>query len=381
MVEMNEGLTLRAIRTFMQEQDVPIVGITFPERDQALDVLLMKHKETGNYIYFGDSEIGQRQDYEAVLPFCKTIIVIGVPYNSLESASISEGPLGDGTVSNMAWEYDYHTVVKEKLALLEAFIRMELPKIGMSIQVDTGPLVDRHIAYRAGLGSYAKNQGLMHERYGTEFYIGYLLLDQVLMAHERVSPQPLKAACCENCQLCIRACPSGALSEENGFLGPRCISYLTQKKHWLSWEEREWMKDAVYGCDRCQIACPRNRHKPDIPSAYKRISSNRLDLKVLIGLSNKQLLKRYQTTGFVWRGPNVLKRNAIIALGNKGDATDVAFLEPLLTHASDYLVPYILWALWKCGDADIFERCQKTLNNSEDAIIKKECREILQLIK
>lgn len=377
---MSNQLTRERIIEFLKLNEVPIVGFTQPTRDAALTKLIAEHQSKGQYIFFGDTAIEQRQNFEAVFPLCKTIIVIGIPYRSSNNATDSDVPVGDGLVSNMAWEYDYHRVVNEKLELLISFLETLSPAIECIAQVDTGPLIDRHIAYQAGLGSYAKNQGLMHAKYGTEFYIGYLLCNVSFDQEDgKGELLPLTSSRCEHCELCVKACPAKALSSNYEFFGQRCISYLTQKKDHLNWEERRLIGHYVYGCDMCQLVCPHNNQK--IPSAYERASLNRLDLKTLIDMSNKQLMRTYKHMGFAWRGAKVLKRNAIIALGNKGNYEEGLFLEPLLENTSAYLIPYILWALYQCGNENIKAHCEEILKKNDDKIIKNECESILQLIK
>jgi epoxyqueuosine reductase len=381
MMDMSKRLTQALISKFLESHNVPLVGFTKPRRDKTLEALIENHKKCGQYIYFGDVTIEQRQNFEAVFPVCKEIIVIGVPYNSRNNQAIIEGEPGDGFISNMAWEYDYHHVIREKLKLLDTYIKDHNPNIETLIQVDTGPLIDRHIAYQSGLGSYAKNQGLMNEAYGTEFYIGYLLVNQYISLDvEQESPSlPLITSRCEGCNLCVKACPASALMSNYDFLGQRCISYLTQKKGYLTWEERHLMGTYIYGCDMCQLVCPYNNN--EIPLAYRRRSLNRIGLKKILEMSNKQMVKTYKHTGFIWRGAKVLKRNAIIGIGNKGQTEDVVFLEALLESSTAYFVPYLLWALYRCGDDKIIERCEVFSKKFNDEIIKNECQMILQLIK
>lgn len=377
---MSNQLTRERIIDFLKSNEIAIVGFTRPTRDETLTKLIEAHKSKGQYIFFGDIAIEQRQNFEAVFPLCKTIIVIGIPYRSSNKATDSDVPVGDGLVSNMAWEYDYHRLVNEKLDLLVAFLKTLDPDIECIAQVDTGPLIDRHIAYQAGLGSYAKNQGLMHAKYGTEFYIGYLLCNFSFDREEGKDERlPLTSSRCEHCELCVKACPAKALSSNYEFFGQRCISYLTQKKDHLNWEERRLIGLYVYGCDMCQLVCPHNNNK--IPSAYERASLNRLDLKTLIDMSNKEVVRTYKHTGFAWRGAKVLKRNAIIALGNKGNAEDAIFLEHFLERCSAYLAPYVLWSLYQCGHKNIKRHCEEILKKFEDEIIENECETILQLIK
>lgn len=380
---MTNKMTVERIGRFLFENDVPLVGFAKPQMDRAIEELIVKHKQKSQYIYFGDIAIEQRQNFEAVFPVCKEIIVIGIPYTSVNKHMQFEGVALDGFISNMAWEYDYHVIVKEKLTLLKEFLLSADKTIQTMIQVDTGPLIDRHIAYQAGLGSYGKNQNLMNERFGTEFYIGYLMVDRSFSEGKDVSKTnlPLRALVCSGCDVCVKACPAGVLSDDFEFDGQRCISYLTQKKDHLSWFERGLIGNSVYGCDICQKSCPKNCTKELIPMAYERQTLNRVSLENLLNTSNKQLMRQYRQTGFAWRGAKVLKRNALIAIGNSKSHKYLSFLETLLAETSDYLRPYVLWALYQCGDRDIINRCQACQKKYSDLTTKEECQMILQIVK
>jgi len=380
---MNKNHKLELLEQYMFEINVPIVGVVKPFHDEELVSTLKEHHRNNQYIFFGETTIEQRQNVEAVFPVCKEIIVIGIPYNTDEKLQLDGQEALDGFISNMAWAYDYHQVVKEKLSLLETYIQNIDPEVVSLKQVDTGPLIDRHIAHRAGIGAYGKNQCLMNAYYGTEFYIGYLMLDREIIGVETtvVSNNTLRALRCETCYACVRNCPANALTDAFEFMGQRCISYLTQKKEHLTWEERELIGMSVYGCDHCQLICPANRTKQEIPEVYKRKSLNRIDLMEFLSTSNKQLMRRYRETGFAWRGAKILKRNAIIALGNKKDKKSVLFLMDLLKNDNDYHTPYILWALYHCRSEKIAIICREILENTMDETIKRECESILHIVK
>lgn len=377
---MNPVITIEKIISYLNSLNVPIVGFTEPFEDVELAKTLQRHEDQGHYIYFGETTLEQRQNIEAVFPVCKSIIVIGIPYNSRKDNLLSDEDEKKGFVSNMAWEYDYHKVVKAKLERLQVFLRDLDNTVETKIQVDIGPLIDRHIALKSGIGAYGKNQCLMHKQYGTEFYIGYLLINKELAIDE---PRELimRDKRCESCSNCVKSCPGNVLTDEFDFYGQGCISYLTQKKEYLSWDERILIGNSIYGCDICQLVCPENRKKVVIPKEYERQTLNRIDPKALLLKSNKQLMRDYKETGFSWRGAKVLKRNAVIVIANQRKYDDCEFLEKLLEEANSYLVPYILWALYRSGSPNIVTICEKFFSETEDEIIKNECYAILVILK
>lgn len=380
MKSMNNQLLLSDLEAYLATCDVPIVGVTEPFYDASIAEALKEHVKKDSYIFFGDITLEQRQDTEAVFPHCKQIIVIGIPYdskNDCEDETISQA----GYISNMAWGYDYHHVVYEKLKLLKDYLEGYYPDLNALAQVDTGPLIDRHIAYRAGLGSYGKNQNLMHDIYGTEFYIGYLLIDKEIILDDSGHRLPLRAEMCENCSICVKACPAKVLGDDFSFKGSQCISYLTQKKENLSLDEMNLIGKNVYGCDICQLVCPKNRGKKDIPMAYKRDSLNAVELEAFIASSNKSLMRTYKESGFAWRGAKVLKRNALIAMGHYENKNNILFLKNMLKQKNDYLMPAILWGLYRSKVEDIQTICEDLLRNTEDEGIISVCQGILLLLK
>lgn len=377
---MNNQLLLSDLEAYLATFDVPIVGVTEPFYDASIAETLKEHVKKDNYVFFGDVTLEQRQDTEAVFPHCKQIIVIGIPYdskNDCKDETISQA----GYISNMAWEFDYHHVVYEKLKLLKDYLEGYYSDLNALAQVDTGPLIDRHIAYRAGLGSYGKNQNLMHDIYGTEFYIGYLLIDKEIILDNSSHRLPLRAEMCENCSICVKACPAKVLGDDFSFKGSQCISYLTQKKENLSIDEMNLIGKNVYGCDICQLVCPINRGKKDIPMAYKRDSLNAVELETFIASSNKSLMRTYKESGFAWRGAKVLKRNALIAMGHYENKNNILFLKNLLKQKNDYLIPAILWGLYRSKAEDIQTICKDLLRNTEDKGIISACQSILLLLK
>lgn len=326
---MNNQLLLSDLEAYLATCNVPIVGVTEPFYDVSIAQELEEHVKMNSYVFFGDVTLEQRQNIEAVFPHCKQIIVIGIPYDSKNNhrdETISQA----GYISNMAWGYDYHHVVYDKLNQLKDYLQSYYSDLNALAQVDTGPLIDRHIAYRAGLGSYGKNQNLMNDIYGTEFYIGYLLIDEELIMDDSNVTLPLRAQTCKNCSACVKACPANVLGDDFSFKGNKCISYLTQKKENLSMDEMNLIGKNIYGCDICQLVCPKNRRKKEINLVYKRDSLNAVELETFIASSNKALMRTYKESGFAWRGAKILKRNALIAMGHYENKNNILFLKNIL---------------------------------------------------
>lgn len=245
---------------------------------------------------FSESDYRKRIDPFLIMPSAKSVIVFVVSYKSELS----------GNISSYAYGRDYHAVTRE---IADAAIKI-LEKNGYCGKSfsDTGDLCDRHLAYLAGLGFLGKNHMLIHPKFGSFIFIGYILTDCPLK-----EDSPLSGSCI-NCGKCIDACPSGALSD-NDF--SKCLSHLTQKKGELSETEKKLIKNSelIWGCDICQKVCPYNKNAPN---AANPAFCNDLITELDIGeMSNREFLRRFKDRAFSWRGKNVIKRN--IDIKNEND--------------------------------------------------------------
>lgn len=230
----------------------------------------------------------KRIDPFLLMPSAKSVIVFVVSYKSELSGNISKYTYGK----------DYHTVMKE-IADSAIKILESNGYIGKAFS-DTGDLCDRHLAYLAGLGFLGKNHMLIHPKFGSFIFIGYILTDCPLEADK-----PLEKSCI-NCGECIRQCPSGTLLSGDF---SKCISHITQKKGELSEDEQALIKKGklIWGCDICQNVCPHNKNAP---YATNPAFCDDLITELNIGeISNREFLRKYRDRAFSWRGKNVIVRN------------------------------------------------------------------------
>jgi epoxyqueuosine reductase len=189
----------------------------------------------------------KRRDSRLPKPGTTHAIVVGLDYGGREPS---------GPVARYARGDDYHDVMEQRLRELHVRLEREAGReIGGKPYVDTGPLLERDLARRAGLGWFGKNTNLINPGRGSFFFIGALVLDL-----ELATDAPFEADRCGTCTRCLEACPTDA------FVGPRqldatkCISYLTiELKDEIPMELRAGIGDRVYGCDVCQEVCPWNQ--------------------------------------------------------------------------------------------------------------------------
>ena len=251
---------------------------------------------------FAESDIEKRINPELSLENARSIIAVAVSY-SREFENIDDGILR-GRISAAAVGRDYHKEVMEILEKLAGELKKEY-NFNYKAYTDTGPLSDRAVAMRSGLGNAGKNGCVVTKNGGSAVFIGYIITDLELEVKET------KNDVCTGCGVCVKACPTGALGD--GYDMTKCISYISQLKRELTGDEMRLMGNSIYGCDRCQMACPLN-----VPT--ERWTGSAEDyapsLEKLLSYSNREFKEVYGDTAIFWRGNAVIKRNAIVCAAN-----------------------------------------------------------------
>lgn len=246
-----------------------------------------------------------------VLNDCRSIVVVGVGYGRRYVGETDERLRGIQSV--LCATLDYHGRVRSILEGLMASLRQMAPGLACAMQVDTGPLAERELARRAGVGFYGRSHQLISQKFGTYFNIGLLLLNVEL---EPDIPQVLDYSRCGSCRACIDSCPGEALRPNAPLDWERCASYLTQKKGELAPEEAVIVGRHIYGCDTCQEVCPYNRRPYRTFPEFEDIEKVRPDLHALLAMDKRAFQERYHDNVAAWRGRTVIQRNAKIALSN-----------------------------------------------------------------
>lgn len=327
------------IKKTAKDLNIDIIGFT-DNKKLNLQEYLEKKRLLGEFTEFEEKNILKRIDPKLTMERVRSIIVIGISYNT---GFMPENIYNlNGQLSMSSWGIDYHRVLKEKIEKLIEKIK-EKKDFSYKVFVDTGPLVDRELAKKSNIGYYGKNCSIINKKYGSFIFLGYILTDMDLK-----KDKPNEEDCGE-CDLCLRACPTGALEGAYNLNPKKCISYLTQTKENIAIELREKMGTSIYGCDICQRVCPKNKevelsfHKEFIP----KNTGGLIDLEKLLFISNKNFKKEFGTMAASWRGKNTLKRNAIIAIGNIGDKKNIPILLEARESSNELLKEYIDWAIEK----------------------------------
>jgi epoxyqueuosine reductase len=258
----------------------------------------------------------RRADPTRVLPECRSIISLGINYYSGHSPD--EGP-GRGRIARYAWGLDYHDVLGAKLKELEAYIHRAAPRATTRSYVDTGPVMEKAWAERAGLGWIGKHSNLVSPTFGS-----WLLLAEILTTLE-LEPDEPGTDLCGSCTLCIRACPTGAITEPYVVDAGRCISYLTielRDAGSIPEDLSSKIGNRIFGCDDCLDACPYNVNASPTrePAFHPSSLTVAPELRTLAGFSEAQFASIFRHSPIRRAKHNGFMRNLSLALSNEQGA-------------------------------------------------------------
>lgn len=285
----------------------------------------------------------KRQNSGSPFPGTTSAVVVAMNYGGREPS---------GPIARYARGDDYHNVMEDRLDALHAWIsEVEGRRVPGKAYVDTGPLLERDLAQRAGIGWVGKNTNLINPGLGSFFFIGALLLDLELNADP-----PFGADRCGTCSRCLDACPTDAFVAPRILDARRCISYLTiEQKGVIPEEFRESVGELVYGCDICQDVCPWN-HKFSrelVEPALKHTEALRNpDLRKMIALDDDEFRTVFRRSPIKRTKRRGLARNVAVAMGNSGDASYLPALRSRQTAENDAMVAeHIDWAIQRLESA------------------------------
>jgi epoxyqueuosine reductase len=263
----------------------------------------------------------KRRDSRLPVPGATSAIVVGMDYG---------GRAPSGPIARYARGDDYHDVMRDKLEELHDWLESELrcPVKGKPY-VDTGPILERDLARRAGLGWFGKNTNLVNPRIGSFFFIGALLLDLDL-----APDVPFEADRCGTCTRCLDACPTAAFVEPRMLDATRCISYLTiELKGAIPDDLRPQIGTHIYGCDICQDVCPYNvkfaqelREPAFASRAHIGERDARSLARELLAMDDEDFRTAFRNSPMKRAKRRGLARNAAVVLSNIGDERDASAL-------------------------------------------------------
>ncbi len=325
----------------------------------------------------------------ALLPGAQSIITLAMCYLSEQPGETSDS-VPRGRISRYAWGDDYHEVIKARLeqftAWLREYARKEISNdVETRLFVDTGRMVDRAVAQRAGLGWYGKNTNILTKGWGSWVFLAEIVTNLPLQ-----TDTPLKTSC-GNCEICLHACPTQALPAPYVLDNTRCISFLTiELRGSIPLELRPLMGNLIFGCDICQEVCPvnivaerrlglrntpktvsREPHKAFRPRAPVGSSP---ELIPLLSLTEEQFRERFRHSPIRRTKRRGLLRNVCVALGNIGDQQAVPALLGALRDHEPLVRGHAAWALGRIGGVEAKQALQLALSVEEDQEVQQEIR-------
>jgi epoxyqueuosine reductase len=319
-----------------------------------------------------------RRNPQTLMPWAVSVISVGMNYfTPFVRPGLSADP--KGWISRYAWGDDYHDVIKSKLERL-----LELVRDGHDgwvegrVFVDSGPVLERGVAGLAGIGWIGKNTHIISPEKGSWFFLGELFLSLPL-AYD----QPIRERC-GRCELCLKACPTGA------FVGPyvldarRCISYLTiELKGPIPHHLRALMANHIFGCDICQEICPYNvKALPTTETSFApRDGLYAPDLIPLLSLTSEEFRRRFHNSPIRRAKRRGLLRNVAVALGNLKSREAVPALVRALDDEEALVRAHVAWALGQIGTAEAVASLQKRRLVETDAGVNEEIDAALEAVR
>lgn len=287
------------------------VGIAPITRLDAESLQLQEWLSRGYHASMSWMERGfeKRIDPTLILPEAKSMLCVAMNYYTPVQHSSN---IESGKISRYAWGDDYHEIIQKRLETLLEFIKQQKPETVGKVYVDTGPVMDKVWAQRAGIGWEGKHTNVISQEYGSWLFLGEIILN---IEFEYDFPTTDH---CGDCTLCIEACPTDAIVEPYVVDANKCISYLTiEHRSEIAKELGEKFDKWIYGCDICQDVCPWN-HKFGQETEMQEFSPREFNqaplLEELASITQEEFSKRFHRSPVKRTKVQGLRRNAQVIL-------------------------------------------------------------------
>ncbi|MGD1085980.1 MAG: tRNA epoxyqueuosine(34) reductase QueG [Verrucomicrobiota bacterium] len=277
-----------------------------------------------------------------VLAGARSVITLAASYATRQPERPAAAPC-DGEIARYARFSDYHDVLGARLKTLADYVNQLGGAATRSLwYVDTGPLLERDLAQRAGLGFIGKHTNLISRQLGNWFFLAEILTTLAL------PPDAPERNHCGSCARCLAACPTGAITAPFELDARRCISYLTiELQGPIPVELRAAMGNRIYGCDDCLAVCPWNRFAREgaLMAAHRREDLSAPDLAGLLSLDEAAFRARFDGTPILRARRRGFLRNVCVALGNVGGESALAALRRAASDPEPLIAEHAVWAM------------------------------------
>ena len=326
------------------------VGVASAEVLHRARQALNERKSQGlhNQMQFTYRNPNRSTDPTATLPSAKSVIVGALSY----STQMPEQPEKlSARVARYVWS-DYYAQLRESLRQIAK--QLESDGFRAVVLADDNSIVDREVAYQAGLGWFGKNSNLLIAGAGSYFVLGCVVTNSPLVFEEK----PVDDGC-GSCRRCLDNCPTQAIIAPGVIDANKCLAWLLQKPGVFDRDFRVALGDRLYGCDDCQEVCPptvrfEKRASVVVDELVKHDDRTTawVSVQKILLADDESLLKEFGAWYIANRDPKWLRRNALVILGNIGDANDklvVELLQKYCNHSDAILRSHAVWAAARLG--------------------------------
>ena len=318
-------------------------------------------------------DVERRVDPGKIVPEARSVIVVAMDYDTGHTPS--EDPRR-ARISRYAWGEEYHEVLGERLSGLSEDLCELDPGFAGRWYVDTGPVLEKAWAEKAGLGWIGKHTNLLARSAGSWFFLG------AVITNVELDPGEAAVDHCGSCSACITICPTQAIVEPYVLDARRCIAYLTiENRGPIPTEFRAPIGNRVFGCDDCQEVCPWNRFAKasrQSQSFAPRRENKAPELISLMCLSEQQFRERFRGSPIRRARYAGFLRNVAVAIGNSGDRQAVPLLLHRLHDAQSLVRGHVAWALGSLGGSEATQGLRERLSVEPDSWVREEIRAALQ---
>ena len=366
----------KLVREEAIRQGFSLVGVVLPDSPKSFPV----YKSWVDANYHGEMAylateraLGRRRTPKLILPDFQSILVLGIHYSPPVNKKESEF----GQIAAYASNLDYHEVLKPKLQAIVKFLEKETGKsLPNRWYTDTGPILERDLAQRAGLGWIGKNSMLIHPKVGSYFILAEIFLG--------IQLEPISSVIidhCGTCNRCVQACPTYCILPERTLDASRCLSYLTiEKKGAIPPDLRSSVGNWIFGCDICQQVCPWNRFAPvDVDPSFSRpFESEQFVLETEFSLSPQEFNKKFKGSPIKRSKRRGYLRNVAVAIGNSKEADSIPALAKVLQEEEEPLIrQHATWALGQIGNQEALDLLQNAAKRELNEKVLEEIRDVL----